>query len=157
MFKRLPFGISSAQDVFQAVMSEMFEDVEGVEVIVDDILVWGSTVEEHDRRLELVLERAQQQNLKLNKEKSQIGQKEISYVGHILSQNGIKPDSKKVEAITKIPTPQKKEELFEFLGMMTYVSKFIPNYSQIAAPLRMFLENGIGKKNRTLRSQQCVT
>ena len=55
-FNRLPFGISSAQDVFQAVTSEMFEDIEGVEVIVDNILVWGSTVEEHDARLERVLE-----------------------------------------------------------------------------------------------------
>ena len=51
-FNRLPFGISSTQDVFQAVTSEMFKDIEGVEVIVDDILVWGSTVEEHDARLE---------------------------------------------------------------------------------------------------------
>ena len=51
-FNQLPFGISSAQDVFQAVTSEMFKDIEGVEVIIDDILVWGSTVEEHDARLE---------------------------------------------------------------------------------------------------------
>ena len=55
MFKRLPFGISSAQDVFQAVMSEMFEDIEGVEVVVDDIIIWGTTQEEHDTTLEKVL------------------------------------------------------------------------------------------------------
>ena len=72
MFKGLPFGISSAQDVFQAVMSEMFEDIEGVEVVVDDLLIWGTTEEEHDTRQEKVLQRAQQQNLKLNKDKSQI-------------------------------------------------------------------------------------
>ena len=128
-FNRLPFGISSAQDVFQAVTSEMFEDIEGVEVIVDDILVWGSTVEEHDARLERVLERTQERNLKLNKDKSQIRLKEISYIGHILSQDGIKPDPRKVQAIMKLEIPENKEELQRFLGMTTYLSKFIPNYS----------------------------
>ena len=66
MFERLPFGILSAQDVFQAVMSEMFEDIEGVEVD------WGENKAEHDERLRKVLEHARQCNLKLNKEKGQI-------------------------------------------------------------------------------------
>jgi len=57
MFKRLPFGLSSSQDIFQRVMSEMFEDIEGVEVVVDDILVWGENEQQHDARLSQVLER----------------------------------------------------------------------------------------------------
>ena len=72
MFKRLPFGISSAQDVFQRIMSEIFQDIEGVEVLVDDILVWTETEEQHDRILNEVLSRARSRNLKLNIEKSQI-------------------------------------------------------------------------------------
>ena len=62
-FKRLPFGISSAQDVFQTCMSEIFEDTEGVEVVVDDILVWGVDEKQHDMRLEKVLQRARSRNL----------------------------------------------------------------------------------------------
>jgi len=54
MFKRLPFGISSAQDIFQSIMSQIFEDIERVEVIVDDVLVWGSDIAEHDQRLQKV-------------------------------------------------------------------------------------------------------
>ena len=81
MFKRLPFGISSVQDVFQSVISEMFED--GVEVIVDDILIWGEN-EKHDTRLKQVLNHAKQRNLKLNRKKSQIKLNQISYIGHIL-------------------------------------------------------------------------
>ena len=92
-------------------MSQIFEDIEGVEVIVDDILVWGSDIAEHDQRLEKVLQRAQQCNLKLNQDKSQIGLKEISYIGHLLSEHGIKADPKKIEAITKLATPTMKEEL----------------------------------------------
>ena len=140
MFKRLPFGISSAQDVFQSVMSEMFEDIDGVEVIVDDILIWGENEKQHDTRLKQVLNRAKQRNLKLNREKSQIKLNQISYIGHILGHDGLKPDPKKVKAIVNMKPPTDKEELQRFLGMMTYLTKFIPNFSQLAAPLRVLLE-----------------
>ena len=142
MFTRLPIGISSAPDVFQSIMSEMFEDIEGVEVVVDNLLIWGETEEQHDSRLEKVLQRAEQRNLKLNKDKSQIKCKEISYVGHIIGKDGLKPDPKKVEAIVNMDAPRNKEELQRFLGMITYLAKFIPNYSQVAAPLRVLLEKG---------------
>ena len=98
MFKSLPFGLSSAQDVFQDIMSEMFEDIEGVEVVVDDMLIWGET-EEHDAKLEQVLKHARHRNLRLNKDKSQIKLEKISYIGHILSKDGLKPDPQKVKAI----------------------------------------------------------
>ena len=110
-FKRLPFGISSAQDVFQAVMSEMFEDIEGVEVVVDDLLIWAETEEKHNERLRKVLERARQRNLKLNEAKSQIKLDEIHYIGHILNKDGLKPDPEKIKAISLMKKPQNKEEL----------------------------------------------
>ena len=144
MFKRLPlnFGLCSAQDVFQDVMSEIFSGIEGVEVIVDDLLVWAESKQQHDERLKQVLERARQKNLKLNKQKSQIALDEISYIGHILSKEGLKPDPKKVQAITEMRPPQSKEELQRvfFLGMVTYLAKFIPNFSQVSTPLRQLLE-----------------
>ena len=143
MFKRLPFGISSAQDVFQSIMSDIFEDIEGVEVVVDDILVRGTNLEEHDSRLEQVLQRAQSRNLKLNKDKSQIRLKEISYIGHTLSEQGINPDPQKIQAITNMEAPTNREELQRILGMVTYLSKFIPHYSKISAPLRLLLEKNI--------------
>ena len=133
-FKRLPFGICSAQDVFQDVMSEIFSGIEGVEVIVDDLLIWGENQQQHDERLR------QEKNLKLNKEMSQIALDEISYIGQVLSKEGLKPDPQKVRAITEMNRPQNKEELQRFLGMVTYVAKFIPNFSQISTPLRQLLE-----------------
>ena len=143
MFKRLPFGLSSAQDVFQDIMSEMFEDIEGVEVVVDDLLIWGENEEQHDARLEQVLKRARHRNLRLNKDKSQIKLEKIRYIGHILSKDGLKPDPKKIEAITKMNTPKSKEEVQRFLGMVTYLAKFIPNLSQTASPLRALLEKDV--------------
>ena len=92
MFKRLPFDISSAQDVFQAIMSDIFGDIDGVEVVVDDLLIWAENEEQHDAILKKTLERAQQRNFRLNKEKSQIKLNGISHIGHILSKDGLKPD-----------------------------------------------------------------
>ena len=143
MFKRFPFGLSSSQDLFQSIMSEMFEDVEGVEVIVDDLLIWGESERQHDICLRRVLECAKQKTLKLNRDTSQMKLTEISYIGHILSKEGVKPDPKKVDAITQMDTPRQKEELQRFLGMVTYISMFIPNMSQTAAPLRSLLEKDV--------------
>ena len=79
-FTRLPFGIKSAPDVFQNHMSELFADVEGVKVMVDDLLVWGKDDEEHDARLKQVLVRAREVNLKFNAKKCKIKQEEVPYV-----------------------------------------------------------------------------
>jgi hypothetical protein len=76
-------------------MSELIDDLDGIEVMVDDILVWGTTQEEHDKRLEKVLERAERRNPKLNKDKSQISKPAIHYLGHVLTKEGIKPDPPK--------------------------------------------------------------
>ena len=113
----------------------MFQDIDGVEVVVDDLLIWGETDEQHDRRLKQVLERARQRNLKLNKSKCQLKLNEISYIGHILSEDRLKPDPKKTQAVIDMPHPETKEDLQRLLGMLTYLGKFIPNLSHIASPL----------------------
>ena len=96
MFKRLPFGLTCSQDIFQRTMSEMLEDIEGVEVMVDDILIWGENDNQHDSRLAKVLGCGR--NLNLNKEKCQIKKLEILYLGHILSKEGLKPDPRPLQA-----------------------------------------------------------
>jgi len=140
MFKCLPFGLSSAQDIFQKVMTEMFEDIDGVEVVVNDILIWGTNEDEHDSRLINVLHRACLRNLKLNKAKCQFKKQEITYLGHVLTIDGLKPDPKKTQAISDMTPPMSREALQRFLGMITYLAKFIPNLSHTAAPLRALLE-----------------
>ena len=90
-FTRLPFGIKLAPEVFRNLMSELFTDVEGVKVIVDDLLVWGKDDKEHDARLKQVLRRAREVNLKFNAKKCRIKKEEVPYVGHVLSEDGLKP------------------------------------------------------------------
>lgn len=137
-FLRAPFGIKSIPEIFQRVMTELMEDIEGAEVIVDDILIWGATIQEHDERLRKVLDRARQCNLKLSKSKCKFRKDEVEYVGHIISKHGLKPDPEKVRAVKMMKQPQNKKDLQTFLGFITYLSKFLPNMSD--APLRVLLE-----------------
>ena len=124
-------------------MTQIFDDIDGCEVIVDDLLIWGRTIEEHDRRLRNVLERARKFNIKLNRDKCQLRLPSVTYIGHQLTAEGLKPDPNKILAVTSMQYPQNKEELQRYLGMITYLSKFIPNLSQISSPLRELLEKKI--------------
>ena len=123
-------------------MPELFSDVEGVKVIVDDILVWDKDDEEHDARLEQVLRRAREVNLKFNAKKCEIKQ-EVPYVGHVLSKDGLKADPEKIRAIKKIKPPENAKELKTFLGFIQYLGKFMPNMATASAPLRELLEKNV--------------
>ena len=85
-------------------MFQIFDGHDGIEVIVDDLLVWGETTE----RLKRVLEIARSSGIKLNKDKCEIRLQEVMYIGHTLSSNGLKPDVNKVEAIRRIDTANDK-------------------------------------------------
>ena len=139
-FKRLPFGISSAPEVFQRIMHQMFDRIDGCAIIMDDILVWGATEEEHDERIVRVLNRAREINLKLKKEKTKIKCKTVDYMGHKITSEGLKPDPEKVKAILQMPTPKDKKDLQRFLGMVQYLAKFIPHLSELTSPLRVLLK-----------------
>ena len=139
-FLRLPFGLNSAPEVFQRRMSQAFDDIDGTSIIMDDILIWGKDVAQHDHRLRQVLQRARDINLKLNSEKSCIQTHEVVYIGHIFSKIGVKPDPMKVQAITEMQAPQDKKELLRFMGMVNYLGKFIPNLSNVTQPLRELLQ-----------------
>lgn len=109
-FERLPFGISSAPEVFQRAMSQVFEN-QPCEVIVDDILIWADSEQEHLEKLRQILKRANDVGLRFNKDKCKVNKKEVEYVGHIFSAEGVKPSDDKIKAILTIPTPQNKKEL----------------------------------------------
>ena len=134
-FLRLPYGLCSSSDVFQHAIEHLFADVPCA-IIVDDILVGGKDQEEHDHNLRLVLNRARQVNLKLNPTKCKFGVTNVNYVGHTFTSDGLKPDPEKVKAITDMPSPDSVQSLQRYLGMVNYLAKFIPNLSDVAAPLR---------------------
>lgn len=91
-YLRVPFGLNISQDEFQRKIDESFEGISGVTAIVDDILVFGRTRDEHDENLRPVLKRARERGIKLNPDKCTIGVTEVPYFGHIFTQNGLKID-----------------------------------------------------------------
>ncbi|KAK2143360.1 hypothetical protein NP493_4554g00000 [Ridgeia piscesae] len=142
-YLRLPMGICSAPEVFHKTMHQFLEDFEGVSVYMDDIIVWGSTEAEHDERLEKTLERLTQVGLVLNVDKCYFRQAELPYLGEVVTQDGVKPDPEKVQAVTDMPTPTNATELQRVLGMVTYLGRYIPNLSARTAPLRSLLGKDI--------------
>lgn len=142
-FTRLPFGLNISQDIFQQRMDEMLEGLSGCASIADDICVFGKDEEEHDRNLLALMETAKRHGLVFNSEKCAIKEKSISFFGNVYSKDGIAPDPTKVKDIHQMPTPQTKEDLQRFLGLMTYVGNFIPNLSTLAAPLRDLIKTDV--------------
>lgn len=138
-FRRLPFGITSAPEIFQRLMSALLKDREGVVVVMDDILVFGATKAEHDNRLNAVLRTIKDSGLKLNRAKCHFGKPEIQYFGHIISAEGMRPDPAKVKAITNMSSPTNVEELRQVLGLINYVGKFLPGLSTTLHPITSLL------------------
>ncbi|XP_055923898.1 uncharacterized protein K02A2.6-like [Eupeodes corollae] len=138
--KRLPFGISLAPKVFQRIMQELFTDLTKVKVAIDDILIHARTIEELRRTTEKFLTIIQENGLKLKRDKCQFEQSKIKFLGHIIYRKGMSADPEKTEAIRRIKPPTNRKELQRILGYFTYLSKFIPNYSQMMTPLRKLLE-----------------
>ena len=138
----MPFGISSAPEVWQQRMNEIVEGLIGVEVIADDFLIcgYGTTTEEaivsHDTNLCLFLDRTRKRGLKLNPEKVKLRLDSVPFIGHLLTSKGLAPDPDKVSSIVNMPTPTNPKSLQQLLGMAQYLSKFLPQLSAVSEPLR---------------------
>ena len=123
-YKRLPFGVASAPSIFQRVMENLLQGIQGVCVYIDDILITGSSESEHLRNLAEVLSRLESAGMRLKKEKCAFLLPSVSYLGHVISAEGLKTAQSKVQAIVDAPEPQNVGELRSFLGMVTYYGKF---------------------------------
>lgn len=143
-FTRMPFGICSAPEVYQQLMEDVIEGLENVIVSADDILVFSSDLKGLDACTKKLFERLSKRGLKLNKSKCVFEPKtEIRLLGHTISSGGVKPDPQKVEIIKLIKVPRNVVELRRFLGMVTYLSKFIRNFSDLTTPLRDLTKDNV--------------
>ena len=118
----------------------IFGDIQNVYVIADDIIIAAENEEEHDKIFVQVLERARSQGIKFKKEKIQYKVKEVKYMGNIISSDGMKPDPAKINAIVNMQRPESLESLRRLLGLVKYLSHYIPGESDITAPLRDLLK-----------------
>ena len=144
---RLPYGVKVAPEEFYKKFSDALCDLRGVKCIADDVLIFGSgdTVEEakrdHDKNLLALLQCCREKNIRLNKTKMRLNCVDgIRFMGHVLTQNGIIPDSRKVEAIKNMPRPTDRPGLLRVLGMAQFLARYAPRFSEITSPLRELLK-----------------
>lgn len=139
-YHRLPFGISSAPEIFQKTMETLLKDEKNVICYFDDIVVHSVNETEHEEDLKNVMKRLTDANLKLNKEKCELRKKEIEFLGHRISKDGVSPDPAKIAAITSLAAPTNVTELRRILGMVNFLGRFIPHLSTILHPMTELLE-----------------
>ncbi|XP_060774394.1 uncharacterized protein K02A2.6-like [Neoarius graeffei] len=138
-FRRLPFGITSAPEIFQREMSELLKDQDGIAVFMDDILVYGNSTEQHKQRFQSALRTIENAGLKLNNEKCLLRQSQLCYLGHVIDSNGIHPDNAKIEAITQLQPPENVSDLRQMMGMVHYLGRYVPHLSEVTRPLNELL------------------
>ena len=134
-YKRLLFGINMASEKFQSLISQVIAGCDGAYNISDDIVVVGASRAEHDARLKAVIQRLQDRGLTLNGAKCAIGVKSINYMGHVLTDGGVKVSDEKVKAITNAPRPTTRQEVRSFLGSVQFCAKFIKDFGTVSEPL----------------------
>ncbi|UYV60230.1 K02A2.6-like [Cordylochernes scorpioides] len=120
---RMPFGISLAPEYFQRVMSIILQGMDGVMCYLDDILIFASDSKTHDRILRLVLRKLKEAKVTLNKAKCVFGVPRINFLGHILDEDGIRPDPAKIEAVARMPAPTDVHGVRRFLGMVNHLGR----------------------------------
>ena len=135
-YKRLNFGISSASEIFQETIHSVIQDIPNARNISDDIIVFRTTQEQHDKTLEAVFRCLHETGLTINKSKCLFNQTTIEFFDLVFSSYGVSPDSSKVTAIKHATKPTNVAEIKRFLGMTSYCSQFIKDYATISEPLR---------------------
>ena len=140
---RLPFGLICAQDIFQRKVDETFGDLTGVTGIADDIVVYGynSDFNDHDENLRAVLQRARETGLRFNLDKCKFRCTRIPFFGHIIGAEGLQPDPRNIDSILSMDPSTSLADLQTFLGMVQFLSRFIPNLASRAASLWSLTKN----------------
>jgi len=144
-FLVLPFGLTNAPSSFQRLMGHVLRGLEYryTLIYIDDIIIFSKTVEEHLVHLEEVFNRLREANVKLNPVKCHFARKEVLYLGHVVTPNGIKPNPAKISVVKEFPIPKNLKELRNFLGLANYYRKFVKDFAKIANPLHELTRKGV--------------
>jgi hypothetical protein len=136
-FTKLPMGISVGCQVLSRVVDSLFGDIKQNYVynFMDDLVVYSKNLEEHAEHLKEVFKRLEKAGFTLNRNKVHLAQSEIKFLGHSLSDQGVKVLPERVEAIEQFPQPKNLKAVRRFLGMAGFYARFVQDFSKIAEPL----------------------
>jgi hypothetical protein len=135
-FNVMPFGLVAAPMTAMRVMNEVVKGMESnAFVFYDDILVYTSTFESHLEALKLLFEKLRKANITLNKNKCELLMRSVTYLGHLVSPEGILPDPSKVKSIEAFKAPENVTQARSFIGMCNFFRRYIKGFSSIAKPI----------------------
>jgi len=152
-FKRLPFGLTNAVASYQRLIDLVLSglNMEICLAFLDDVILFSTTLEQHLERLEVLLQRLLAAGLKLKPTKCYLLQRKVTFLGHVVSEDGIATDPEKTRLIRDWPVPRNLKELRSYLGLTSYYRKFVKDYSKIAVPLTDLLK----KDHRYVWTEDC--
>ena len=142
-WNRLPYGTSSSAAIFQSIMDDTLRGVPMTCCRIDDILISGKNDEEHLINLNRVISRLERRGFKCKLEKTCFMEKEVIYLGHRVSAEGIQPVQSKVDSLKLAPEPKNVDQLVSFLGAVNYYRRYLPNLSSVIAPLDRLRAKGV--------------
>ncbi|CAH2101183.1 unnamed protein product [Euphydryas editha] len=143
----MPFGLKNAPSTFLRLMNTVLSSLQGLHcyIYLDDCILYSADLPNHIDKLKLVLERFRQHNLKLllQPDKCEFLRREVTYLGHVITDKGISPNPEKVRAIEGLPAPKNPKDVKSFLGLVGYHRRFIKNFSKITKPLTSLLKKDV--------------
>ena len=142
-FKRMPFGLTGAPGSFQRLMDKVLRGLNFVTTYLDDVLVHSKTKDEHIKHLNVVFSRLKNAGLTLRGSKCHIGHDKVYYLGHVFSEQGMRPDEGKVRVVKEWPTPKNPSEVRQFLGLASYYRRYIQSFATIAASLHELTQKDV--------------
>ena len=141
----MSFGLTNAPAYFMYLMNSIFFEELDVFVVIfiDDILIFSKTEEEHAEHIRIVLQKLRDHRLYAKFSKCEFWLKEVAFLGHILSENGVAVDPSKVKDVFDWKQPQNVSEIRSFLGLAGYYRTFIENFSKISKPMTELTKKGV--------------
>ena len=145
-FVRMPFGLRNAAQTFQRFIDQVLRGLPFCYAYIDDVLIASTSPAEHKEHLRTTLSRLKEYGIIINPSKCELGVSSLQFLGHLVDSQGIRPLEEKVQVIHDFPQPVTRHDLRQFLGLINFYHRFIPNGAQLLQPLNKLLSTTSSNK-----------